>query len=333
MDIRRVDPGEALEPLWDEAIADMMARVLGTEAKLELALATPAASHASQLPKGWRILAVAFPGGDGLKALSGYLSERMLRPGTVTELRRWQESDRSNFFLDEQAWWGVAWTDEALFLIDFDLAPYLDLPPEEQADVPDVAVALQLTRGAILPPGPAPTPSPTPSIADPDDLDPVAVFDPPIEDSLPRRAGSADLDIYPFADFERDLGMYGTGAIPLVLPELGRTGSDATLAVAAARDSTFNIWAHRVEGVSGDELFAATLLWLGLGGPGPSTAAEVNGRRYLINEARALYVQGDVLYWMNFLNEANCFWQQCARGPNPPLEDIARDAIAAIPEP
>lgn len=335
MDVRLLDDGEAVDSIWDPLIAARMAGQIGVEpSDLTVATARPSGAAADELPPDWRIVAIAYPGADPIDAVGGYLAERMLRPGTETILVPWDQGPRRNLLVGES--WNLGWTGEALFIIDFDIEPYLTLPRDQAARLPDVRVALSLTADALLPVLPDPTPLPRPSYAPSDETEPTAEPDPPLEAMMPSSAGAIPLTVTSFSQLrEQDLNGFAGGLHFLLRSQFDRPARDHSLAVAAAEGSTFSVWAHRIDGVSGEQLLGAVLgeMFAGQLGGGRSSfrGEEVDGRRYVIDSGRAFYAQGDILYWLLYLDVGGCF-DECDTGPRPPLEEMVREAIADIPE-
>ena len=87
--------------------------------------------------------------------------------------------------------------------------------------------------------------------------------------------------------------------------------------------------------MSGEQLLGAVLgeMFAGQLGGGSSSFSgeEVDGRRYVIDSGQAFYPQGDILYWLLYLDVGDCFDDRNT-GRRPPLEEMVRTAIADIPE-
>jgi hypothetical protein len=124
------------------------------------------------------------------------------------------------------------------------------------------------------------------------------------------------------------------GLHPWLLWHFEREASDASLALGSGSVSNFTMWAHRLRGISGDEMLGAYLgeQFAGLtsGSERVWEGREVAGRRYLVNESWALYPRDDILYWILYFDFGDCF-DDCDYDTRPPFDEIVEEAIRAIP--
>jgi hypothetical protein len=183
------------------------------------------------------------------------------------------------------------------------------LPP------PRPALSLKFPPGFL----PSPTPAPT-DIPDPD-LElaarmPTSIAGVPVKvvsarDPL-QAGGPLGISLY-FASF------------------LGHPARDVSVAIAAggAGQSSFVVMAFQVRGANALELRA--MWWqLSLISLDRDTSTEqVGDRIFTAQDSSAIYAAGDTIYWMTYLDLGDSFGATMA--PRPPLIDLVRAAVRAIP--
>ncbi len=336
--VEAVGSDARLPPAYDRAVGEKIAQRLGIAApELQVAVARPAPGFEAELPPDWQIVAIGYPVGRSVEVVGAYLAEMMLRPGTRTSLSTRWELDRRDLLLGEP--WSIGWVEAAVFVITFDWSAYRD--GVEARQLPNPLDALQLTAEAVLPVSSEPTAPPhaTPSPTAPSRPETTPGRDLALERTLPTTVSGIGLEIHsagPLTD--HDLQSIESGLHGVFLHHFDLPARHASVAVASPPRSTFSIWAHRVDGLIGDDLMMAMLgeMYAGVLGRGGGQAfrsEEVAGRRYLISDSFALFAEDEVLYWMLYFDFGDCFSDECAEEVRrrAPLEDIVRDAVAAIP--
>jgi hypothetical protein len=333
MEVHALDPLSDIAPRWDSGIAQRMALQLGVPtSELSLAVATPTPDSADQLPPAWRVIAVTYPGGDPTQAVGGYLAAVTIRPGSEVRLSpSFTGTEDRNFLIGSD--WALGWTDEAIYLVDFDLDASIEVFKDGQATSPYPDEAMQLTAEAMLPALPAPTTRPRPSYAPNDPTEPTPPPEPALEAVMPKSVFGRLLTMYSFAHMrEQDLSSYTSGLFSVLLPAFDASVDDASLAIAADPATTFSVWGNRLKGVSGERLLGGFIgaFVADYGSDLSFTGAQVDGRAFVLTPGWALYARGDVLYWLVYYDVGDCY-SDCETPDRPTLEEIASEAIRGIP--
>ena len=317
--------------LWDAELARSVAQQLGVDvASLQMRVVRTLTSH--ELPPGWTAITVRYSGGSPVHAVGGYLSEYLRRPGSRAASGTLGEHDRILVIGED---WALGWSDELLLLMAFDVEPYLDASPDARQAMPNPHLLIATVAENLLP-QPAPLaagPSPTPPVSFAPE--PTAAADPGLEAALPTSVLGQPQELRSFAwiTAEQAYSLLG-GLHPWLLRQFELEASDASLALGSGSVSNFTMWAHRLRGVSGDEMLGAYLgeqfAGLTAGWERVWEGREVDGRRYLVNESWALYAQDDILYWILYFDFGDCF-DDCDYDTRPPFDEIVEHAISAIP--
>jgi hypothetical protein len=333
LELEDTDASTTVGRIWDGRLAESVARQLGVDVS-SLGVRAIVTMSSDALPPDWTAMAISYPGGVPVDAVGGYLAEQLRRPEMRVSSGPINESERSFVFGED---WVLGWSDELLVLMAFDVDPYVEASPDDRNALPNPHLLIATVAERLLGASPEETARPSwrpfPSIAP----EPTARPDPALEALLPTSVLGHPQEITSFAWLTAEqVSSFMGGLHPLLLTHFGRDPDDASLGLGSASVSNFTMWAHRLRGVSGDELLGAYLgeQFAGLiAGQGRTwEGGEVEGRRYIANEGQGFYAQGDVLYWILYFDFGDCF-DDCDYDTRPPFDEILRDAIAAIPEP
>lgn len=271
------------------------------------------------------IVTVPLPPGNPIGAVGAYVAARVEETTDPVGVDTYWAGGNRRAVAGRD--WLTVLTDQALVVI------WVDEDSPVAREAADAALALIPAQPEYTFPPYTPLPR---------DTGPPIPSDAELEAAMPDEVRGQPVRVVSRA-YLREIGAgFDTMLQSIVVPHFDAEPADVADAIGGTEIPNFVIWALRLEGVTGQQQLAA---FIGEKSAGQISfhsgtvyqSGEVAGRRYIGDERWFYFAEGDIFYWFQYFDFGDCINEDggygCDYSDRPPLEELVRDAIAAIPPP